>query len=70
MTLDVSNLGQTEWPDLDVKKLLIFSSLATGKSLAYGVNGPPFVPLHAAHRGPLSQTQTHVPLRPPAYLSV
>jgi len=34
MTLDVSNLGQTEWSDLDVKKLLIFSSLATGKSLA------------------------------------
>lgn len=31
MTLDVSNLGQTEWQDLDVKKLLIISSFATGK---------------------------------------
>jgi hypothetical protein len=34
MTLDISNLGQTEWPDLDLKKLLVFSSLATGKFFA------------------------------------
>jgi hypothetical protein len=29
MTLDISNLGQTTWEDLDMNKLLIFSTLAT-----------------------------------------
>lgn len=29
MTADVSTLGATEWRDIDVAKLLIFTSLAT-----------------------------------------
>lgn len=45
MTLDVSNLGQTEWQDLDVKKLLIISSFATGK---FALHSP-------------THTQTYVP---------